>query len=106
MLTEENTTWVKRGDRPGLRRRCKDCKLEYEHKRRGKPTGEPSRREMLIQATDYLHEDIEDLLNFGATYNEILERGGYSTWDAMHRSLKRRERHDLIERLKAQKVKV
>jgi hypothetical protein len=61
---------------------------------------------MLKQATDFLHEDIEDLLNLGATYNEILDRGGYSTWDSMHRSLKRRGRTDLIDRLKAQKVKV
>jgi hypothetical protein len=61
---------------------------------------------MLRQATDFLHEDLEDLLNYGATYNEILQRGGYSTWDSMYRSLKRRGRTDLIERLKAKKVKV
>jgi hypothetical protein len=105
VLTEENTTWVKRGDRPGLRRRCKPCRLVDDHKRRP-PTGEPTIIEMTRQATDYLHEDVEDLLNFGATFNEIIERGGYSTWGSMRRSLQRRGRTDLLERLKEKKVQV
>jgi hypothetical protein len=61
---------------------------------------------MLKQATDFLHEDIEDLLNLGATYNEIINRGGYADWNNMYKSLKRRGRTDLIERMRAQKVKV
>jgi len=106
VLTEENTGWHKDTARNRVRRRCLTCKAEYEATRRGGYKDSPSRAEMLRQATDFLHEDIEDLLNYGATFNEILDRGGYSTWDAMYRSLKRRERFDLIERLRAQKVKV
>lgn len=99
--TEENVTWVKRGDRPGMRRRCRDCMNSYT-KLKGKPTV----NEMSRQATDFLHEDIEDLLNLGATYKEIIDRGGYSNWNNMYKSLKRRGRTDLIERMRAQKVKV
>jgi hypothetical protein len=56
--------------------------------------------------TTDLHEDIEDLLNFGATYKEILSRAGFSgRWDTMYRSLKRRDRWDLIERLREKKAK-
>lgn len=102
VLTEENTGWHKDTARNRVRKRCLTCKRSS----LPTPKGTPSRAEMLKQATDFLHEDIEDLLNFGATYNEILDRGGYSTWDAMYRSLKRRGRIDLIDRLKAQKVKV
>ena len=99
--TEENTTWVKRGDRPGLRKRCKPCMRGYANLKGG-----PSWSDMLKQATDFLHEDIEDLLNLGATYGEILERGGFANWNNMYKSLKRRGRTDLIERMRAQKVKV
>lgn len=54
---------------------------------------------MKSMATTYLHEDIEDLLNFGATYHEILERGGFSSWNKLQVSLKSRGRTDLLDRL-------
>jgi len=54
---------------------------------------------MKTLATTYLHEDIEDLLNFGATYHEILSRGGFSSWNKLQVSLKRRGRTDLLDRL-------
>ena len=95
-LTPEKTMLVKDSQR-GIRKRCKECLNAP--RRKNKPTV----YEMSRMATTYLHEDIEDLLSFGSTYNEILERGGFSTWDAMYRSLKRRERYDLIEQLRAKK---
>lgn len=79
-----------------------DCKRESNSRLR--PSSGPSRAEMLRQATDYLHEDIEDLLNFGATYNEIIERGGFANWDSLRRSLKRRGKDDLLNRLYEKKA--
>jgi hypothetical protein len=45
-------------------------------------------------------EDIDDLLRYGATFAEIMERSRYSSWDAMRRALKQAGREDIIERLK------
>lgn len=98
--TKENTRWHKDTSRNRVRMRCADCKAE--HMRRNRPNG-PDAAEMRYNATTFLHEDLEDLLNFGATWEEILERGGYSCWNTMYKSLKRRERFDLIERLRAKK---
>lgn len=91
--TEENTSWVKRGDRPGKRRRCLDCK-RGKYLKGGTPAHEKS-----IQITDAKHEDLEDLIRFGATFEEIMERGGYASWGGMVRSLKVRGRDDLIAKL-------
>lgn len=99
--TEQNTRWHKDTARNRVRMRCADCKAEGARSRR--PDG-PNAAERSKQATDFLHEDIEDLLQHGATYNEILERGGYSYWNTMYKSLKRRERFDLIDALKEKKA--
>lgn len=105
--TEENTSWVKASDKKaGVRRRCLDCRREAPLNGRGNLKGGPSRAEMSRMATTYLHEDLEDLLSYGSTYNEILERGGFSNWGTMYRSLKRRERYDLIAALKEKKAQV
>jgi AraC-like DNA-binding protein len=61
---------------------------------------------MTRMATTYLHEDVEDLLNYGSTYHEIIERSGFSNWDAMHKSFKRRGRQDLIDAMREKKAKV
>lgn len=100
--TEENTSWHKDTTRDRVRMRCLSCKRESNQRSRPN-TGGLSVREMSIQATDYLHEDIEDLLKLGATWNEILDRGGYSCWNTMMKSLKRRGRDDLLEQLRAKK---
>lgn len=60
---------------------------------------------MLKQATDFLHEDIEDLIRFGATYSEIIERGGYANWGNMYKSLKRRGREDLIQKMREKRLR-
>lgn len=99
--TEANTSWVKSSDRGKTRKRCLDCRRDAY-----KATGTLPIREQSAQSTTYKHEDVEDLLEFGATLNEILDRGGYASWDTLHRSLKRRERFDLIDALKEKKVKV
>lgn len=82
--TEENTSWVKRSDRPGLRRRCKDC-----------------RRKGGVQTVEHRIEDVEDLLSFGATLNEIVERSAYKNWESMQEALRKAGRIDLVETLKA-----
>lgn len=97
--TEENTRWHKDTSRNRVRKRCLDCKNAKWVKQDG-----PCAAEMAKQATTFLHEDIEDLLKFGATYSEILERGGYSCWNTMYKSLKRRGRFDLIDALREKKV--
>lgn len=99
--TEENTRWHKDTSRNRVRKRCLDCKKDSDKRDHG---GRPTVYEMARQATDYLHEDIEDLLKFGATYKEILERGGYSSWNVMYKSLKRRGRFDLIDALREKKA--
>lgn len=93
VLDEKNTLLVNDSQR-GIRKRCKEC---LNAPRR---TGRPTVYMKSGQLTTEHHEDIEDLLSFGATFKEIIERGPFSSWDAMHRSLKRRERFDLIEKLK------
>jgi len=100
--TEENTRWHRDGSK--VRKRCRDCKNAHNRATRGGPG--PSASEMRKQATDFLHEDIEDLLKFGATYHEIIERSGYCDWNTMMKSLKRRGRTDLLDAMKAKKVQV
>lgn len=99
-FTEENTLWHKDLSRGRTRRRCKECKNGFRRK------GGVCAAEQAAQATTYAHEDLEDLLSFGATFQEILERGPYSSWNAMYRGLKRRGREDLIEQLRQKKAAV
>lgn len=99
--TDENISWHKRGDRPGYRKRCLPCKRESYNS-----NGQPTVYMKSGQLTTEHHEDIEDLLRFGATYKEILDRGPFASWDTMRRSLKRRGREDLIEKLVEKKGRV
>jgi hypothetical protein len=98
--TEQNTSLVKCGRGEKRKRVCLDCRNE------ARRSGKPAAHELQKQRTDNLHEDIEDLLRFGATFEEILNRGGFSTWKSMKSSLKRRERFDLIEKLELKKENV
>ena len=104
--TEDNTRWHKDSSRNRTRKRCLDCKNSGKINSQGNPKGGPNPKDMMRQATDFLHEDIEDLLKFGATYNEIIERSGYCDWNTMMKSLKRRGRTDLLDAMKAKKVQV
>jgi hypothetical protein len=61
---------------------------------------------MRKQRTTELHEDIEDLLKFGATFEEIVQRGGYATYKLMKASLRKRDRHDLIEKLEQRRGEI
>ena len=58
------------------------------------------------QRTDDAHEDLEDLLRFGATYSEIMERGPFASWDTLRKSLKRRGRDDLLDAMRLKKEMV
>lgn len=105
--TEENTSWVKASDKKaGIRRRCLDCRREAPLNGRGNLKGGPSRAEMSRMATTYLHEDLEDLLSYGSTYNEIMERSGFHDWSTMLRSLKSRNRQDLIDAIREKRALV
>lgn len=97
--TEANTRWYKRGRGDQLKRVCLDCK-------KLRNTGKPAAHELQIQRTTELHEDIEDLLKFGATFEEIIQRSGYSSWERMRKSLKSRDRDDLIRKLKLRRGEV
>jgi len=50
------------------------------------------------------HEDVEDLLNFGASIAEVIERSGYKGWAGLRTSLQRAGRDDLLEKLKVKLV--
>lgn len=91
--TEQNTSFVKCGRGDKRKRVCLDCRNE------ARRSGRPAAHELQAKRTTELHEDIEDLLKFGATYEEIIQRSGYSNWDRMRKSLKSRDRDDLIEKL-------
>lgn len=92
--TEQNTSLVKCGRGDKRKRVCLDC-------RKLRNSGKPAAHELQAQRTTELHEDIEDLLKFGASFQEIIQRSGYSSWERMRRSLKSRGRDDLIEKLKS-----
>jgi len=97
--TPENTAWRKHGRGEKLRRVCKDC-----HRGWYTPTGIPAAHERQVQLTDDRHEDIEDLLRFGATLNEVVQRAGYSSLTRLKRSLKHRNRTDLLEQIEAKQT--
>lgn len=97
-LTEDNVALHKRGDRPGYRKRCLACKRESYNS-----NGQPTVYMKASRLTTERHEDVEDLIKFGATYEDILQRAGFASWDTLYRSLKRRDRWDLIEKLREKK---
>lgn len=89
-----NTSWVKDNSRNRTKRVCLACRRESHV-----PKGTLRAHEIMRQRTDNAHEDIEDLISFGATYEEIMKRGGYSRWNDLQKSLKRRGRTDLLDAL-------
>jgi hypothetical protein len=91
--TEENTRYHKYGNGDKVKRRCADCKKRV-------PTGRPTVYERSAQRTTELHEDIEDLINYGATFEEIVQRSGYVSWERMRNSLTKRGRFDVLEKLR------
>lgn len=93
--TEENTRWHKRGRGEQRKRVCLDCKREN----RTDLTGTQRADDRQAQRTTELHENIEDLLRFGATYEEIIARCGFATEKSMRESLRLRNRFDLLEQL-------
>lgn len=96
--TEQNTSWVKDSNRNRTKRVCLDCR------RVGRALkGTPSATDLSRQRTDDAHEDLEDLIRFGATYAEIMERGPFASWDSLTKSLKRRGRHDLLDAMRQKK---
>lgn len=96
--TEKNTRWNKRGRGEQLKRICLDCR----HDKRSR-TGKPTAVELQVKRTTELHEDIEDMIRFGATFEEIVQRSGYSNWDKLRASLNRRGRTDLLEKLRTKR---
>lgn len=63
-------------------------------------SGPENGTEKFIRERNERVEDIEDLMRFGATYHEIMERGAYKSVDSLRRALKRSGREDLWDRLK------
>lgn len=93
--TEQNTSFVKCGRGEKRKRVCLDCRSE------ARRNGKPAAHEIQAQRTTELHEDVEDLLKFGATLEEIIRRGGFSSLKRLKTSLRRRERFDLLEKVEA-----
>jgi hypothetical protein len=96
--TEANTRYYRDNARNRVRIRCLDCR-----KARYVPKEGPTAAEQKQMATTHAHEDIEDLLSYGASYEEIIKRVPFSSWNKMQRSLKRRGRQDLLDALYAKK---
>lgn len=94
--TEENTRWYKWGRGDKLKRRCTDCKKKYNN-------GKPDAAAQKVQRCNELHEDVEDMIRYGATFEEIVQRSGYSTWHGLRASLKGRGRTDLLEKLRTKR---
>lgn len=97
--TESNTSFVRDNARNRVRKRCLDCK------RANKPeiyTGKGSgySAELRKQERADKHEDIEDLIRFGATFEEIVQRSRYANWLSLSRSLREAGRSDLLEKLR------
>lgn len=99
--TTENTGLHYDSQRNRYRKRCLSCKRDSNPRKDGL-----SASQMTRQATDFLHEDIEDLIRLGATYAEIIARGGYADWNTLSKSLKRRGRDDLLDKMREKRVKV
>lgn len=104
--TESNTSFVRDNARNRIRKRCLDCRHEKRTDVQNKGAGTNHANDLKKLATDYLHEDIEDLLRFGATFHEIIQRGGYSSWSTLSQSLRRRGRTDLLDKLKERRKQV
>ena len=85
--TEENTRWHKRGRGEQRKRVCLDCKRE-------KRVNPSQHRQSSVADR---HEDVADLLRFGATFNEIVERSGYTCWETLSRSLRAAGKLELLE---------
>ena len=101
--TEQNTSFVKDSSRNRVRIRCLACK------RANKPevyTGKGSKHsgDLKYDAMLDRHDDIEDLIEFGVAFKEIVERSSYANWFQMRRSLKKGDRQDLIDKLEARRA--
>lgn len=96
-LTEENSLWHKDSGRNRLRRRCRECKNG------SRRSGKPDAAAMSVQRTTELHEDVEDMIRFGATFQEIVQRSGFKNWTQLRESLNRRGRVDLLEKLRTKR---
>jgi hypothetical protein len=72
--------------------------------RKRESNGKPSARELQAKRTTELHEDIEDMIRFGATFEEIVQRSGYASWERMRTSLRKRGREDILEKLRLKRV--
>lgn len=97
--TEENTRWHKRGRGDQLKRVCLECKTAKRER-----NGKPAAHELTAQRTTELHEDIADLVRFGATFEEIISRGGFSSWKLLKESLRLRGQVELLEQVQAKQA--
>lgn len=88
--TEENTTLVQEKARNRVRKTCLDCRRK----------GGPSTAELSGQRRRERIEDIEDLIRFGSTFEEIVERSYYANWERMSRVLREAGRQDLLDTLR------
>lgn len=88
LRTEENTAFHLNGAGTRRDRRCLDCRNKVS------PQIAPK-----VTWTERI-EDIEDLIRFGSSFSEIMERGSFNTWNNMRNALRIKGRHDLIEILK------
>lgn len=88
--TESNTSYTKITGRNSMRRWCLDCRNDT-------PPLTDTR------TVDERMEDIEDLVRFGATFEEIMSRGGFNTWNNLRNACNRKGKTELLDKLKKRK---
>lgn len=83
----------------GVRYRCKPCSLASQVLK-----GTPSILEQLAERRQHRVEDIEFLLDSGASYSEVVSRSGYSSASKVRSALKGMDRLDLLKRFNKRRI--
>lgn len=84
----------------GKRTRCKACKREYARESRGGLKGTNPTVDAQGEAFLNRLDDMYDLIRFGATYQEIVERSGYASEQVMGRALRKAGQRELLDTIR------
>lgn len=110
-LTVENiethtTTVVTAGEvtKSYTRTYCLLCREIMRVRREGTGKGRTGRPRMSAAERNARFEDLEELLDFGERWEQVIERSAWDNWKNMRYALKKHGRDDLIERMDQRKL--